>query len=155
MDKQASATYRTQQVMSASPTECVAMLYDEAVRALRKAVEAIAAGDIEGRWKSNKKAQDILYHLDGTLNFEQGGEIALNLSQLYRYVLRRLIQVDVDNDPAPAEEAIALLRPLQASWRQLASGKASARGAAADGARPVPRSPAKPAPDRTAVAISA
>jgi len=153
MDKQASDTYRDQQVMSASPAERVAMLYDEAVRALRKTVEAVAEDNIEERWKANRKVQDILYHLDDTLNFDEGGDIALNLSRLYRYILRRLIQVDIDNDPAPAEEAIDLLKPLQNSWRQLASGKNPAMATATAGSGSAPRE--APRPGSAAIAISA
>jgi len=108
--------------MTASPARLVVMLYDRAIQCLSDAIKAIEDGDIERRWKSNKKAIEIITHLAMTLNFEQGGQIALNLNDLYRFMLRTLVNVDVRNDPQPAREVIKLIEPLRASWDKLAKG---------------------------------
>ena len=129
-------TYQTQQVMTASPAQLVAMLYDKAILSLREAVRAIEAGDIQARFNANKRAGDIITHLFTTLDIERGGEIAANLSRLYRFMLSRLAFVDVRNDPEPAREVIALLEPLRESWTQIARGDkpaATAPAAAAAG----------------------
>jgi flagellar protein FliS len=115
-------TYQTQQVMTASPAQLVAMLYDKAILSLREAVRAIEAGDIQARFNANKRAGDIITHLFTTLDVERGGEIAANLSRLYTFMLSRLTFVDVRNDPEPAREVIALLEPLRESWNQIARG---------------------------------
>ena len=115
-------TYQTQQVMTASPAQLVAMLYDRAILSLREAVRAIEAGDIQARFNANKRACEIITHLWTTLDIERGGEIAANLSRLYSFMLSRLAFVDVRNDPEPALEAIALLEPLRESWNQIARG---------------------------------
>jgi flagellar protein FliS len=113
--------------MTASPAKLVAMLYTKAITALRDAVTAIKTGDIERRWRSNAMAQEIIAHLHGTLDLEKGGEVARNLDQLYRFMLRRLPQVDFKNDAKAAEEIIGLLEPLARSWEELAKrGAASA-----------------------------
>ncbi len=98
----------------------VFMLYDEAIRSLQKAVEAIDKNDIQGRWQANKKAVDIIGELAQNLDMEKGGLIAEKLYQLYRFLLTSLPQVDIRNDPKPAEEAVRLLEPLRDSWRELA-----------------------------------
>jgi flagellar secretion chaperone FliS len=118
----ASQHYRNQELMTASPARLVVMLYDRAIHSLNEAIKAIDTGDIEKRWKSNKNATEIITHLAMTLNFEQGGQIALNLNDLYRFMLRILINVDVRNDPQPARDVIRLIEPLRASWVQLARG---------------------------------
>jgi flagellar protein FliS len=119
----AAQAYGTQQVKGAPPVLQVAMLYERAIGSLQEAVAAIEAGDVNKRWSANKRAMDIVTALMASLDGERGGEIAHNLDQLYTYLLRRLPMVDVRNDPAPATEAIELLKPLCESWQQLARGE--------------------------------
>lgn len=128
--------YLTQEVMTASPAKLVSMLYDKVVLSLKEVVAAIESGDIEGRWKANKRATEILTHMWSTLDVEKGGEIAQNLESLFAYMLSRLPDVDFRNDPEPAREVMELLGPLRESWRELAKregGAGQAAGSAAYG----------------------
>lgn len=121
MDHNAAAqAYRTNEVSDASPVKSVAILYDKAIEALNNAIRAIEMGDINLRWKNNKKAIDIIYALDNCLDMEHGGEIAENLTRLYQFMIYHLVQVDLKNDPQPARDVIKLLEPLQQSWAELA-----------------------------------
>ena len=153
MTQSASRQYQTQQIMTASPAMLVFMLFDKAISSLNAAVRAIAANDIEGRWQANKRAIEIVSHLQMTLNMELGGEIAENLDRLYGFMLKLLSTVDLNNDPKPAEEVIKLLEPLRESWRDLANqgdkpareaAKIAAEAKAANGGngnRPGPKAP--------------
>lgn len=143
-------TYGTQQVMTSDPVTLVALLYDKAVMSLKAAIRAIQDGEIEARWRANNKAVEIINHLLMTLDMEKGGEVASNLEAVYGYMLRRLLDVDMHNDPRAAEEVIQLLDPLRASWAELArangNGSAetpSARALAGDIIEPAKR-PASP-----------
>ncbi len=138
----AAQAYQAQQVRGVSKVKQVALLYDRAIASLREAVQAIEDNRIEQRWKANKRAQDIVLALYGALDVEQGGEIARNLERLYRFVLRRLPQVDLRNDPQPAQEAIEVLSPLRDSWHELARREAA--GTLTDG-------PAQTGPDQPTV----
>lgn len=119
---QASVAYQTQQIMTAPPVKLVAMLYDRAIRALRDTLRAIDAGNIELRFQNVEKASEIIVHLAGTLDTDKGGEVAANLSRLYVFMLRRLSDVNLRNDPQAARDVIGLLEPLAESWRELARG---------------------------------
>ena len=121
MDKRVSQQYMMQQLMSASPARLVAMLYDRASSLLTEAVNAIENNDIERRWRANQKATEVIGHLWETLDMEQGGEIAANLSQLYGFMLKRLLAVDVENSAEAAREVIQLLEPLRRSWHEMAN----------------------------------
>ncbi len=134
--------YLSQQLAGASPAKRVAMLHDRAISALREAVEAIAQGDIQRRWKANNKAGEIIEALWMTLDTERGGEIAANLDRLYSFMLRQLANVDLRNDPKPAEEVIGLLEPLRRSWHELVHNEETTAASAA------PRGAGRPGDDR-------
>jgi flagellar protein FliS len=110
--------------MTSDPAALVAMLYDRAISCLKMAVQAIHSRKIEIRWKNNRRAQEIINDLFTMLDMDKGGEIASNLEALYTYMLLRLPDVDINNDPRAAEEVIELLEPLRASWRELARSSA-------------------------------
>lgn len=150
--------YLTQQVMTAPPAKLVYMLYDKAILSLKDAVAAIEAGEIEMRWKANTRAHEIITHMWSTLDIEKGGEIAANLDKLFSYMLSRLPEVDMRNDPAPALEVIALLEPLHQAWREIAQGASSQAAGPAphEERRSVPRGvPPGSAPTVSPTSISA
>lgn len=121
MDKRVSQQYMMQQLMSASPARLVAMLYDRAISLLTEAVDAIENNDIERRWRANHKATEVICHLWETLDMERGGEVAANLNQLYGFITKRLLAVDIENSAAAAREVIQLLEPLRRSWHEMAN----------------------------------
>lgn len=118
-----SMAYLSQQLASLSPARRVALLYDKAIASLRETIQAIEAGDIQRRWSANNLAQQIVETLWATLDLENGGEIAANLERLYSFMLRHLSNVDLKNDPKPAQDVIDLLEPLRQSWHELARQK--------------------------------
>lgn len=120
MHGNAAYAYHTQHVKGASKVKQVALLYERILVSLREAIDAVEKNEIERRWQANKRAQDIILALYGSLDEEQGGEITRNLSQLYMFCLRRLPRVDLKNDATPAKEALEVLEPLAKSWRELA-----------------------------------
>jgi len=108
-----------ERLLEASPSRLVVMLYDETLRNLETCVAAIERGDIETRCVSVNRAIEIVYHLFLTLDTQEGGEIADKLASIYRFVLSRLPRVNATNDAEPVREAIRLLSPMLASWREL------------------------------------
>ena len=108
-----TTAYLARELSAASPAKRVAMLIDRAIGSLGEAVQAIERGDIQARWNANQRATNIIETLWRTLDLEKGGEIAANLEKLYSFMLNRLTQVDIKNDPAPAREVATLLEPLR------------------------------------------
>lgn len=108
-----------EELLDASPSRLVVMLYDETLARLEAAVAAVERGDIESRCIAVNKAIEIVCHLHVTLDTEQGGEIAAKLADLYRFLLARLPAVNVHNDAEPARLAIRLLTPMRNSWTEL------------------------------------
>jgi flagellar protein FliS len=64
-------------------------------------------------------AISIVEGLKASLDFEQGGEIAQNLEVLYDYVQRRLVEANLENDPAMLDEVIGLLKNIKSAWDEV------------------------------------
>ncbi len=142
--------YLSQQLAALSPAQRVAMLYDKAIASLREAVQAIEDGDIQRRWSANNLAGQIIETLWATLDLDKGGDIAANLDRLYAFMLRHLAEVDMKNDPKPAQDVIKLLEPLRQSWHELAKQNA----AQAHGARALPGRTGAPDPGESRMKIT-
>lgn len=150
MTKNAADKYQIQQIMTASPARLVAMLFDKAISCLHEAIRAIEAGEIEARWRANGRAMEIVNHLWTTLDMEKGGSIAANLDQIYKFILEKLPEVDLNNNPAPARDVIGLLEPLRKSWHTVAN-----QGGAKSAPAIAPAQPGTAPPAMQKVALSA
>lgn len=152
---EAHKRYTQQMVTTASPAKLLYMAYEHIISALHNAIQAIEEGDIEKRWKSNNKACEIIGHLWGSLDMENGKEIADNLGQLYAFMLTKLPEVDFKNNPQPARDAIKLLIPLRDAWKELSENMSpseleqaalDAKNGVTSAPAPAAAEPAKPAP---------
>jgi flagellar protein FliS len=112
--------YRATKVQTAGSVDLVVMLYQGAVRFIRLAVAALEQDDMKAAHANFVRAQDIIVELLGSLNREEGGQIATQLAGVYDYCFRRLIQANVKKDTAPAQEVVGLLRDLGKAWQQIA-----------------------------------
>jgi flagellar protein FliS len=50
------------------------------------------------------------------LDFERGGEIAKNLARIYGYMLRELLAIGINRDPAPLGELVSMTEELLGAW---------------------------------------
>ena len=73
------------------------------------------------------KACRILAGLQGSLDYERGGDIAVNLGQLYGYSIRKLFaaNVNLDNAPDNVAEVKSLLEPIAEAWETMDLSKPS------------------------------
>lgn len=116
--------YRDNSILTAGPGQLVLMMFDGALNAMVLARQAFdrPATDfrrLETIHKQITKAQRIIAQLNGTLNFEAGGEFAPLMRRLYLYYHRRLQQANLAKDPAPLMEVEALLRSIRDSWAEM------------------------------------
>ena len=97
--------YQQQAIVSASPEQLVAKLYDLGVAACLR--------------EDRQKLRAVLVELMAGLNFEQGGELAGRLHGLYEYCLTE----SATGDLAVIGELLAGLRD---AWRQGVLGRRAA-----------------------------
>ena len=127
------STYRQTEVQSRTPLELVVMLYDGGLAFLHQARAAIERNDIPARREATTRALAIISQLQSTLNMEAGGDVAVQLDELYSWVTGRILKATMDNRAEPLDEAARVLAMLRDSWVAIANGPAdqqSVRGAA-------------------------
>ena len=73
--------YQEVAVGNANAIELVVMLYDILAQDLHRAIEAMEAGDIELRSAKLKHGFLALQQLEGSLNMDEGGEMATSMSR--------------------------------------------------------------------------
>lgn len=109
-------------VVAASPHQLIVMLYEGAELAVRMAIKHINDGDIPRKSAAISKANNIIVEgLQAALDPHQGGEIAQQLEALYVYMSQRLMLAHINNQSAPLEEVLTLLRDLHGAWQQIGS----------------------------------
>jgi flagellar secretion chaperone FliS len=116
-------SYRKTDIFTSDPARLVIMCYEGAIDSLKLAKEKIKEKDYEKKAKAIINAQDIIDELLCSLDFEKGGVIAANLSRLYNYMLRRILQGDVNQDMDAIDEVIGMLSELLSAWQSIYSQK--------------------------------
>jgi flagellar protein FliS len=111
-------TYRQFSVQGATPMGLVAMLYDGAIAALLRAAAALEAHNIEKKCHHLKRVLAIIVLLEGTLNFEQGGEVAQTLNSFYAYARAQAMKANVENSAEILRSLIEHFTALRDAWRE-------------------------------------
>lgn len=100
--------------------QLVSLLLQGAISAIATARGALARGDVLLKCNSVAKAIRIIDEgLNTALDREEGGELAVNLGQLYDYCLRRLILGNARNDDAILLEVQRLIEPIAQGWNEI------------------------------------
>lgn len=117
----ATAAYKDAAILTASPAQLVVMLYDGAVRFLRQAAVLLEEGDLPKANARMQRGEAIVQELLDTLDFDQGGDVATNLRDLYLFYLRHLSEARIKREPAMVLQVARQLGELRESWSELAA----------------------------------
>jgi len=133
--------YARTDIQTSDPRAVVVLLYEGAIKFLGRAADAARADARNEMSEHILKAQKIVQFLTTALDFEEGGEIASNLSRLYAYARDTLNEANLHASADKIEEVIDLFRPLLDAWRDVAKDPAATPVAqarqAAIAARPI------------------
>ncbi len=123
------AAYRTVEAMTADPVTLTTMLFDGAVKALRKARLHWENGNRQGFSDETNRAYLIIGELRATLDMSQG-EIAENLAAIYAYCLRRIVEASL-GDLEKLAEVERHIGTIGEAWKTATANlRAQARQAA-------------------------
>jgi flagellar secretion chaperone FliS len=115
---EAKLTYRENAVRSATPIELVVILFDAALDDMRRADAAIRASDVEERARAIRHAMVILQQLQGTLDFEKGGQVARQFEQFYNLIRAKLLESQLRNSTELMQQQIQFMAEVRDCWAE-------------------------------------
>jgi flagellar protein FliS len=125
----AAAKFASDGAGSVSQERLLVMLYERLQRDLQGAADAIRAGQREAAHFALLHAQEIVGELDGALNHDVW-DGAGRLSDVYQYLITRMINANMAQDAAAVEDCLRVVTPLADMWSQAWTSVTSAKPAA-------------------------
>ena len=114
-----ASQYRRNSVSGKSNTGLLVLLYDRLIAALFSALGAMEAGQIEARGKEMGHAIRILGHLQATLDFAAGGEVAESLDRFYAIAMFQIVRVSALGEADSLKQLIAQIAAIGEAWREV------------------------------------
>jgi flagellar protein FliS len=112
----ASVSYRENATRGASAIRLVILLYEQMIRDLTLAAQALEQNDIEGRTRYINHAVLVIGYLQSPLDFERGGKVARDLENLYDFLRHNLVQVQCNPSAEGFGRLITDLLTLRETW---------------------------------------
>ncbi|WP_022942379.1 flagellar export chaperone FliS [Psychromonas hadalis] len=103
-------------VEQADPHTLISLIMQHILGNLAGAKGAIDRKDIENKNKMLGKAIGLIGELQDCLDMEKGGEISINLYNLYAYMITQVSQANIKNSPEPLTEVISLISEIKSGW---------------------------------------
>lgn len=111
--------YQKTQVITASKEKILLMLYEGAVRFTKQAIVAMDAKKVAEKGKCISKATAILSELMATLDFKIGGQLAVDLENLYVFMIDKMIEGNINNDIQCLKHVEKILMTLHMAWKDV------------------------------------
>ncbi len=113
-------TYKEVAITTQNKERVVVLLYEGAIKFLKLAIKALQDNDMATKGLYINKALAIVDELNRVLDMEIGGEIAMNLRQLYHFMIRQLNVANIQKDTQKIQQVINLLEELNQGWKEIA-----------------------------------
>ena len=104
---------------SASPYQMVRMLFESLQDNIARARGAMERNQPADRGVAISRCLDILGCLRSSLDMEIGGEMAINLSELYLFCCRSLMAANRTNELEKLNDAGWVVTEIQSAWEAL------------------------------------
>lgn len=111
--------YQRSAVLTATQGQLIVMLYDGTCRFLTQASTAMGESEFELAHNKLRRAELIINHLQASLDFEHGGQIAHRLAAIYAFCKRHLNHARTNRSVQQIDEVRDLLRTLRDAWSQV------------------------------------
>jgi flagellar protein FliS len=112
----APKAYREADVRGATAERLVILLYEQMVRDLSQAAQAIEQNDIELRTKCINHAILVVGYLQSPLDFDKGGKVAKDLDHFYNALRQNLMQVQFFPAKVGMNQLITDLLAVREAW---------------------------------------
>jgi len=113
-------------ITAADPHSLIALLFSQLNKELTAAEYYFGSNDQSNFRIKVTKANRILAGLQGSLDFEKGGELANNLADLYAFCVRRLTKSLTEPSLEAISEVKVILKPIMTAWDEIATDRSAA-----------------------------
>jgi len=113
------SAYNRTDTLGKSQLDLILQVYDGAIKTYTQARESYIKSDTDGGFASLEKAQRFMTHLFTTLDLENGGDVAQNLSRMYAYIINESEGVKGTKDTEKLKAIIEILGNIRAGWAGL------------------------------------
>jgi len=120
-------------VAASDPHRLVTMLMDGALERISTARGCIERKETVEKARLLNRAVSIIGELRSSLDMQAGGQIAVNLSELYDYMNRCLLKANAENTVQQLDEVSTLLHEIRGAWAMIPSEVRSAARSTAGG----------------------
>jgi len=110
--------YKKTSVLSASREQILLMLYEGAIKFTKLAIQAAEQKNIADRGRNILRAFDIILELNATLDHKVGGELAMQLEQLYVFLMDQYTKANLKGEVEPLRANLKVLENLYDGWKQ-------------------------------------
>lgn len=125
----AASRYAQSQRETASPERLMVLLFQAALKNIRKGAAGLASGQQNEGARTLLKAADIVVELHATLDRSKAPQLCEQLADVYRFVCNRLNAAALSRDVRAAQEAERVFAPIaeafEAAVASLQQGQAS------------------------------
>lgn len=110
-------SYKSSRANTASREDLLILLYEGAIRFLERSVAEKEAGNLSKHKNYLSRAIAIVAELQNTLDFEKGGELAIQLFELYGFMMEYLTQANITQDCSLIDRVRGQMMTLLEGWR--------------------------------------
>ncbi len=103
-------------VEQADPHTLISLIMQHILGNCAAAKGAIERKDIQSKNKMLGKVIGLIGELQDSLDMEKGGEISINLYNLYAYMITKVSQANIKNSQEPLTEVISLIAEIKSGW---------------------------------------
>ena len=118
MNRDPYSRYQETKVLGADQGRLILMAYDGIIKFLQIATDNLKNKDYLGKGRNIIKAQDLINELLCVLNYE-AGEIAINLRNIYLFMINRLTYAETNKDMKSIRDVLKMLYELQKAWENI------------------------------------
>lgn len=122
----ATHAYQTAEISTIPQRDLLVRLYQGAERFLAHARDAMYKNQPDVAHAQCQKAKAIFSELVATLDFEAGGPVALQLRELYLYLIMKTVESNLRKDPALIDQILPVVATLRQAWQQIPAAEAEA-----------------------------
>ena len=107
-------------VAAATPHRLIQMLMERALAKIGVARRHMERGETQAKGNNISDAISIVNGLQASLNHSADRRLSENFDALYAYMMRRLLEANLHNDPGILDEVSHLLGELKEAWDAIA-----------------------------------